>query len=103
MNRILVLVLMLVATPVFADEAAVDYDPRFACQQGMLPETIGATAVVLVPPSKTRAQVAAETREAARLGLLRYGVLGPAQPTVEQERQIKLAGMRAANDGTASK
>jgi hypothetical protein len=102
MNRVLVLVLMLVSTMALADEAAVGYDARFARQQGMLAESIGDTAVAFVGSSKTRAQVAAETREAARLGLLRYGVLGPVQATAQQEQQIKLAGMRAANHGAAS-
>ena len=102
MNRILLLALMLVSTSVFADEAAVGCDVNFARQQGMLAETIDDTPVVFVTSSKTRAQVAAETREAARLGLLRYGVLGPPQATAEQERQIKLAGMRAANHSAAS-
>jgi len=102
MNRVLVLALMLVATMARADEATVGCDASFARQQGMLPEAIGDTAVVFVTSSKTRAQVAAETRAAARLGLLRYGVLGPVQATVEQEQQIKLAGLRAANLGAAS-
>jgi hypothetical protein len=45
--------------------------------------------------TKTRAQVVAETLEAARLGLLNYGDEGPKPATAEQERQITLAGLRA--------
>jgi len=50
---------------------------------------------ITTPSTVLRAQVAAETRAAARLGLLRHDALGPAQATVEQERQIKQAGLRA--------
>lgn len=51
---------------------------------------------------KTRAQVAAETREAARLGLIVYGEAAPKTPTPEQQHQIELAGMRAAASATAA-
>lgn len=55
-----------------------------------------------VPSVKTRAQVVAETLEAARLGLLTYGELGPKRATPAQERQIELAGMRAVAPSTAA-
>jgi len=51
--------------------------------------------LITTPSTKSRAQVAAETAAAARLGLLRFGELGPIQPTDEQEREITLAGLRA--------
>jgi hypothetical protein len=47
------------------------------------------------PSFKPRAQVVAETLEAARLGLLSYGETGPKQATPAQERQIQMAGLRA--------
>lgn len=55
------------------------------------------------PSTKPRAQVVAETLEAARLGLLTYGELGPKQPTAAQERQIEMAGRRALERLAASK
>ena len=52
----------------------------------------------------TRAQVLAETREAARLGLLSsYGEAGPKQATFAQEQQIHLAGLRAIGQTTAER
>lgn len=63
---------------------------------GVKPEQFAST--------KTRAQVVAETRAAASLGLLGgYGELGPKQATVEQERQITLAGQRALGQDVAAK
>lgn len=47
------------------------------------------------PSTKPRAQVVAETNEAARLGLLRWTEIGPVAATVEQERHIKQAGLQA--------
>lgn len=45
---------------------------------------------------KSRAQVHAETLEAARLGLLTWrGDTPPPRPTSQQEEQIRLAGLRA--------
>jgi hypothetical protein len=44
---------------------------------------------------KSRAQVVAETREAARLGLLGVGEYGAIPPTAEQLRLIALADERA--------
>jgi len=57
---------------------------------------------ITAPSTKPRAQVAAETREAARLGLLKYGELGPAQATAEQEQQITVAGLRAIGHSATS-
>jgi hypothetical protein len=53
--------------------------------------------------SATRAQVIAETREAARLGVLQSGEAGPVATTSEQEHQIKQAGLRALGIEAASK
>ncbi|MFZ5539430.1 MAG: hypothetical protein ACOY5V_06800 [Pseudomonadota bacterium] len=55
------------------------------------------------PSTRSRAQVAAETREAARLGLLSYGEAGPVQATPEQERQIRRAGLRALGIDAAAR
>lgn len=64
----------------------------------------GETVYVENTPSvKSRAQVIAETREAARLGLLASrGEAGPIQPTAEQEQQIRLAGLRAIGNTAAA-
>jgi hypothetical protein len=52
---------------------------------------------------KTRAQAAAETREAVRLGLLSsYGEAAPKQATAEQQQQIQAAGLRALGQTTAA-
>lgn len=55
------------------------------------------------PSTKSRAQVAAETREAARLGLLTRGEADLVQATAEQERQIRAAGLRALGIDAASR
>ena len=55
------------------------------------------------PTAKSRAQVVAETREAARLGLLNTGEVGAFQPTPDQARQVELAGLRARGSEAASK
>lgn len=78
-----------------------------AIARSKLPQTVSIRIddqgrAVTSPSTKSRAQVAAETREAARLGLLRYTQLGPVQATVEQEQQIKLAGLRAINQSAAA-
>jgi hypothetical protein len=56
---------------------------------------------ITLPSTKSRAQVAGEAREAARLGLMNYGALGPVQATAEQEQQITLAGLRASGHAAA--
>lgn len=51
-------------------------------------------------PTLSRAQVAAEAREALRLGVLGFGE-GPAyQPTPAQAEAIRLAGLKAIGQGT---
>jgi len=47
------------------------------------------------PSTTPRAQVVAETREVARLGLISYGEAALKQATPAQERLIELAGMQA--------
>jgi hypothetical protein len=114
MKSILVLAALLVSTSVFANDvdpfafekqhfefsksrAEVVADLKVAEATGQLP-VFGEIGVkpAEIKSIETRAQVAAETREAARLGLLSgYGELGPKQATVEQEQQIKLAGLQA--------
>jgi hypothetical protein len=83
-------------------EVVADLEAAQATGQLPIPGELGARFVD-VPSAKSRAQVVAETLEAARLGLLTYGELGPKQPTPAQERQIELAGMRAAANATAAK
>ncbi len=48
-----------------------------------------------VPSVKTRAQVVAETREAARLGLLRNREIGRLPTTFAEQQLIRQAGLRA--------
>ena len=62
-----------------------------------------ANAAAPAPTQKSRAQVVAETREAARLGLLSTGEAGAFQPTPEQARRVELAGQRAVGTEAASK
>ena len=51
----------------------------------------------------SRAQVVAETRDAARLGRLSQGEAGTVDTTPEQARQIEQAGLRALAIEFASK
>ena len=55
--------------------------------------------------TKSRAQVAAETREAARLGLISRNDMdyALATPTAEQQRLVEQAGQRARNTQVASR
>jgi len=121
MKSILVLAALLVSTSVFANDvdpfgfekehfefsksrSEVVADLRVAQASGQLP-IFGEIGVQPLESksTKTRAQVAAETREAAHLGPLSgYGELGPKQATVEQERQIKLAGLHAVDQTAAA-
>jgi hypothetical protein len=74
----------------------VDADARFALAQGRIPSGEKGMSFSDAPSGKSRAQVAAETLEASRLGLLTtYGSAGRIPSTPEQERQIQLAGERA--------
>ena len=121
MKSILVIAALLVSTSVFANDvdpfgfekdhfissksrAEVVADLKVAEATGQMP-VFGEIGVkpVETRSTKPRAQVAAETREAARLGLLSgYGELGPKQATVEQEQQIKLAGLHAIGQTAAT-
>ena len=122
MKRTLVLATLLIATSAFANDidpfgfekehfqfskarAEVKGDLKEAQAMGELPVygEIGVKPVIEVASTKTRAQIAAETREAARLGLLSsYGEQGLKQATAAQEEQIKLAGLSAVAETTAS-
>jgi Tfp pilus assembly protein FimT len=78
-----------------------------AIARSKLPQTVSIRIddqgrAITAPSTLSRAQVAAETREAARLGLLRYTQLGPVQATPEQEQQIRLAGLRAVKHSAAA-
>jgi hypothetical protein len=74
----------------------VDADARVALAQGRIPSGEKGMSFADTPSTRSRAQIAAETREASRLGLLTtYGSAGRIAPTSEQERQIQLAGERA--------
>ncbi len=53
--------------------------------------------------SHARAAVTAETREAARLGLLHFGEEGSVQATPAQEAQIQAAGQRVFGVNAASR
>jgi len=121
MKSILFVAAVLVSTSVFANDvdpfgfekdhfissksrAEVVADLKVAEATGQMP-VFGEIGVkpVETRSTKPRAQVAAETREAARLGLLSgYGELGPKQATVEQEQQIKLAGLHAIGQTAAT-
>jgi len=54
------------------------------------------------PSVKSREQVRGETLAAARMGLTQYSVLGPVEPTAEQQREIELAGQRAVARSAAT-
>lgn len=85
--------------------AEVKADRKVAQAKGELPR-FGELGVQFAdaPSIKSRAQVAAETREAGRLGLLsNYGEGERKVATPVQERQIQLAGERAAQQLSASK
>lgn len=119
MKRVLILASLLVSTSAFAHDvdpfgfekqhfsasasrADVAADLKVAQQEGWLPVGELGVKPLEFASSKSRAQVAAETREAARLGLLRYTILGPVQATADQEQQITLAGLRATTHSAAT-
>jgi len=83
--------------------AEVTADVKAARGAGELPAfgEIG-VRVVEAPSVLRREQVEAETREAARLGLITYGEQAPKVATPEQERLIQMAGMRALEHHMAS-
>lgn len=113
MNRKYLLIALLAAAPAFANDidpfgfekehfvssysrAEVTADLERAQRAGELP-VAGEVGVRFVdaPSHKTRAQVAAETLEARRLGLLTgAGERDTVVATPEQERQIMLSGLR---------
>ena len=85
--------------------AEVKADLKVAQANGELPR-VGELGVQFAdaPSTKSRTQVAAETREAARLGLLsHYGEREHKVATPAQERQIQLAGERAVQQMAAVK
>lgn len=118
MKQFLILASLVVSTAVFAN----DVDPNgFEKQhfQSSMTRSEAVTAskaapapsiriddqgrAITAPSKKSRAQVEAETREAARLGLLRNDdVRGQARGSVEQEQQINLAGQRASNQSATT-
>jgi len=83
-------------------EVVADLKRAQAAGELLVPGEIGAK-VAETRSIKSRAQVLAETLEAKRLGLVTYGEAAPKQATPAQERQIELAGMRAAAGVTASR
>ena len=121
MKRTLILAALLATTSAFANDvdpfgfekehfqfsksrAEVVADLKVAQAAGELP--IGELGVKPqdIKSVKSRAQVAAETREAGRLGLLsRYGEQEPKRATPAQERQIELAGLRAIGQDVAGR
>jgi len=122
MKSAFVLVALLVAGAAFANDidpygfetehfqfskprAEVAADLKVAQAAGQLPE-FGEVGVRPLETKSvmTRAQVIAETHEAARLGLLSsYGEAGPKQASFAQEQQIHLAGLRAIGQTTADR
>ena len=57
--------------------------------------------LITTPSTKSRAQVAAETQTALKMGLVRHGELGPVQATSAQEHAINVAGLRALEQSGA--
>jgi GTP-dependent phosphoenolpyruvate carboxykinase len=56
---------------------------------------------ITTPSTKSRAEVNAEMREAARFGLMRNGEVGAVPATAAQEEQINLAGQRASHSASS--
>jgi hypothetical protein len=120
MKSVIVLASLLISTSVFANDVdpfgfekehfvtsksrtEVAVDLQIAQASGQMPVGELGVKPVEIKSTRSRAQVAAETREAARLGLLSgYGELGPKQATVDQEQQIKLAGQLAIGHSAAA-
>jgi hypothetical protein len=94
-RKLLIAAGLLAATSAFAND--VDLLPN-----GYLSAAI--RAAQSAPSAKSRAQVVAETREAARLGLLNVGEAGiTLDVTPEQLHQIEQAGLRALAIQSAAK
>jgi hypothetical protein len=117
MRELALLASLLVSTSVFAN----DVDPNGfeqqhfngsmtraeALAQARTPTALGIKVddqgrAITTPSTKARAQVAAEQREAARLGLMKFGEIGAVQATADQERQITVAGLRAIGQSATS-
>ncbi len=94
MKRTVLLAALLAAAPAFAGEGDVDIVPNGYVSQVMQAAQADRRAPAAAA-TKTRAQVAAETREAIRLGLLAHGEAGPVEITQEQASLIRRAGLRA--------
>lgn len=83
--------------------AEVHADARAALRAGEIPRGEASTVDPVFRSTKSRTQIAAETREASRLGLLTTrGEGGRRQPTQRDEELIRLAGERALNANVAS-
>lgn len=120
MKRLLISAALLAASPAFA--ADVDLLPYGYVAQAMRatqPQSAAAQAAdspggyravgeagipdISAPSSAPRAQVIAEAREAARLGLLAQGEGEAVPATAQQEERIREAGLRAVGVRTASR
>lgn len=106
MKRTLLLAALAIASPAFAGNGDVDIIPYGYVSQVMhaaQADTRAASAAVsgsgeaklAAVSTKTRGQVAAETREAVRLGLVAHGDMLPATLSPEQDSEIRRAGLRA--------
>lgn len=93
MKRTVLIAALLAAAPAFAGEGDVDIVPNGYVSQVM--QAAKSDRQAPAAATKTRAQVAAETREAMRLGLLSHGEAGPVAITPEQASLIRRAGLRA--------
>ena len=83
-------------------EVVADLKVAQATGQMPVPGEIGVRPID-TPSVKSRTQVAAETLEAKRLGLIAYGEQAPTQATPEQERLIEMAGLRAVQNVAATR
>jgi hypothetical protein len=100
--HLLTLTAALAATaPAFAND--VDFYPNGFLSSAIAAAQADRSAHATAVARKTRAQVVAETREAARLGLLTSGEADVVSATPAQERQIEQAGFRAVGIETESK
>ncbi|HTT11301.1 MAG TPA: hypothetical protein VMG60_10465 [Burkholderiaceae bacterium] len=118
MKRFVLLASLLVSTAVFAN----DIDPMGfekehfsstmtraeAIAHSQAPLVLGnkyddVGRVASPPSTRTRSQVAAEMVQAARFHLIGYGERDLSIGTAEQEQQIRLAGERAIDHGSAAK
>jgi hypothetical protein len=118
MKRLVLLASLLASTAVFANDidpmgfekehfsSTMSRDDAMAKSQAplVLGNKFDDVGRVVSPPStKTRAQVAAETLQASRFGLMGYGERDLSLGTADQEAQIVAAGQRAIEHGSAAK